>query len=1012
MRILTRAALVVALLLVGTGGTTPATAVPGNPGTPSAPTVLFAEDFENGTGGTPTLLGDYTGATGTTYTASPNWSSPAQCNGIITRNSSSTHPLCGGTSANQIRQLANALGRVNGTADPLLNHAVAAYTAGNPGANQVEFASEGPVVLNAPVTNRFITFSVNVAEINCFANNSLLRFYLDDGENEIPATSSAIRPCTDPRAKNYTVAGSTYRAGTFTSDSSVLYTGTQLGIVMRNEQGSGTGNDHAYDDIRVLDVTPQLDKTFEARDGAFYVGETADLTFTITNTSELAAKDGWSFTDELPEGLEVAGAGETTCGAGTVTAAEGATEITVEDGTIAAGVASCTVTVPVTAPEPGTFTNGPDNVTTVGLLEPGTSNITFLDADPSMTLVKDGDLQDEDGDDLADVGEDIDYTFTVTNTGNTPLTGVRVDDSRVTVTPATRDVPIGGIRTFTATHTVTQADIDAGSVPNTASATGTDPLGDRVGSNEARDIVPTPDRDPRLTIDKTSDLDDENGNDVADVGEEITYSFLVRNTGNVTISGVRIDDDRIDGTTPSSATLAPGDEQTFVAAPYTVTQDDVNTRQVFNEATATGTSPLGPVRSTPDVERVETPEADPGLTIDKEGVLANDADDDGRADVGDVIDYTFVVENVGNVDLVGVSVNDARVDNISPAQVDLSPDDTQTFTGSYVVTQEDVDTGVVRNIAAASGVYESPDGDVEVDSPPDVDEVATPDRAPGLTVEKDGDLDDENGNDRADVGETITYSFEVTNTGNTTLENVRVQDERVRGITPATATLAPTDSQTFTADPYTVTQADVDAGEVLNSATARGNVPGSAETTSDPDTDEVGTVEADPGLEIEKSAELQDEDGNGTADAGEQIIYSFTVENTGNVTLSDVTVRDDRIAALVPESIDVLTPGSRVILVAAPYTVTGDDVESGEILNVATAVGTPPGGEQLESAPDEVTTPATVADDSDDGDNSADDGGSGLLPDTGSPVTWLGLLAALGLIGVGVHLVRRRGTEA
>src|SRR5690606_20717949 len=147
------------------------------------------------------------------------------------------------------------------------------------------------------------------------------------------------------------------------------------------------------------------------------------LTFTITNTTDLAAKEGWSFSDTLPAGMTVAAAATTDCPEGIVGAVIGAGEITVS-GDLDTGMASCTVSVPVTAATAGSYVNGPDNVTTTGLDAPAESTIVFEDPAPALAITKSADA-------LADefvAGQTITFNFEVENTGNIPVTDIIIDE--------------------------------------------------------------------------------------------------------------------------------------------------------------------------------------------------------------------------------------------------------------------------------------------------------------------------------------------------------------------------------------------------------------------------------------------------------------------------------------------------------------------------------------------------------------------------------------------------------
>ena len=124
----------------------------------------------------------------------------------------------------------------------------------------------------------------------------------------------------------------------------------------------------------------------------------------------------------------------------------------------------------------------------------------------------------------------------------------------------------------------------------------------------------------------------------------------------------------------------------------------------------------------------------------------------------------------------------------------------------------------------------------------------------------------------------------VTNTGNVTLDPISVDDPKVGTVTCPVTVLAPGESTTCTAT-YTLTQADVDAGEVVNMATATGTDPKGTEVTAEDTT--TTPIASEPVITLDKQAGVPT-----GATAGSTIEYTFVVTNTGNVTLDPVGVTD------------------------------------------------------------------------------------------------------------------------
>ena len=95
---------------------------------------------------------------------------------------------------------------------------------------------------------------------------------------------------------------------------------------------------------------------------------------------------------------------------------------------------------------------------------------------PAIELLKSGVFVDVDINGVANVGDEIHYTFTVTNTGDTPLTNITISDPLVTVIggPIDLDEDENDSTTFTAVYQITQEDINNGGVYNLAEAIGKD----------------------------------------------------------------------------------------------------------------------------------------------------------------------------------------------------------------------------------------------------------------------------------------------------------------------------------------------------------------------------------------------------------------------------------------------------------------------------------------------------------------------------------------------------------
>ncbi|WP_394537472.1 hypothetical protein PRJ39_14980 [Lysobacter enzymogenes] len=370
-----------------------------------AQTTIFDETFSGGnaspTTTNPISINGYVGAPpeNMTFTAGAAWSATGTCNGLVASWSQADNSPVGVAHCatfqsvwNNVQGLALALGAYDaglvngGTATSAgiaatQNLAMAAFTTNNPPAGSVIVENATPVPLGAlPVggSGRFVTFRFTASVMNCthpIASPPNVSYVMNGtplgGATDLCAGGLDKRTYAIP-AKG-AAAATTARVGTFYAGGNVSRLVTApITLRVTNNTPTGTGNDWAWDNFTIVDVSPSVTK---AVDGLDYVGQTKRLTFTVTNTAgDNGLKNGWAFTDTLPANVTVANpagvtvGGSAGCSATTSGTVAGGNTIVVTGGNLPAGTAggtatTCTIAVDVVSTVPGIYINNGGNFT-------------------------------------------------------------------------------------------------------------------------------------------------------------------------------------------------------------------------------------------------------------------------------------------------------------------------------------------------------------------------------------------------------------------------------------------------------------------------------------------------------------------------------------------------------------------------------------------------------------------------------------------------------------------------
>jgi uncharacterized repeat protein (TIGR01451 family) len=211
--------------------------------------------------------------------------------------------------------------------------------------------------------------------------------------------------------------------------------------------------------------------------------------------------------------------------------------------------------------------------------------------------------------------------------------------------------------------------------------------------------------EPSIGLEKTADKS------VAQVGDTITYSYVVTNTGNVELTNLALSDDKLGNITLINTTIAAGASVTG-SVKYIVKSGDFP-GPLINIATAIGTyGEDKTVTATDSFEITLTQDQEnnrvPGISVEKSA-------DKAAAKLGDTITYTYTVTNTGQLDLFAVSLEDDKLGTIDlntnsneATTIALVVDESVTVTKTYTIKSGDLP---LTNIATATGYYGEGDGD-------------------------------------------------------------------------------------------------------------------------------------------------------------------------------------------------------------------------------------------------------------------------------------------------------------
>jgi len=516
-------------------------------------------------------------------------------------------------------------------------------------------------------------------------------------------------------------------------------------------------------------------------------------------------------------------------------------------------------------------------------------------------------------------GDSVYFKFVVTNSGNVDLTGITLTDTVYDTSGCTPPATLAAGESFECVIGPFAA--DAGQQMDTGTATGDFGGNTYTHSDDAYYLGVH----PSISVTKYVSIDDgvtwEDANTptgpLAIAGRDILFKIVITNGGDVTLTNIMLTDSVYDTsgcTLPAS--LAPGESHYCVIGPFPA---DVG--QQKNKATASGDYGTKTFTNSDDAHYYGVV---PGIDVKKYvsvdgGTHWEDANSapGPYVLVGQGVLIKFVVTNIGDVDLTNVTLID-NVYDASGCTIPATLAVGQSF--ECVVGPFPAASGQQTDTATATGDFGGQtfthmdsanffgaEPSIDVTKYISVDGGATwldANSAPGPYVL---------------VGQSVLIKLVVTNTGNVELADISLTDtvyDTKDCVIPAT--LAAGASFECVIGPF-----PAGVGQQMDTATAHGHFDKNVYS----DTDDAYYFGAAPSIDVKKYVSVNGgvtwTDANSAPGAivlvGGNVLFKFVVTNTGNVTLTGITLDDNIYGASACTIPEMLTPGESFQCVIGPF---------------------------------------------------------------------------------------------